>query len=130
MGVGKAFAAKIRHRVGFAPDNVIENPETQVLKHRANAKNIVIRANDPKRTIVLENPPGFCHPLAGKLVIGRKSVKLVPGIINSVNPRLVRPGQFARQLQIIGRICKNNIYGSGWNFLEFGNAVTAQNFVQ
>ena len=42
MGVGKAGAAEIRHRVLLAPDDVIENPVTLVLQLFADPENIVI----------------------------------------------------------------------------------------
>src|SRR5215813_1860978 len=47
--VGEAAAAKIRHRIRFPPNHVIEDPEAEVLQDRADAENVVIGADDPER---------------------------------------------------------------------------------
>ena len=59
MSIGKALAAKIRHRIGFAPHHIVENPEAKILKNGAHTKDIVIGADDPDRTGVLENAAGL-----------------------------------------------------------------------
>ena len=51
MRVGEAGAFEIRHRVGLAPDDIVEDPITSILHSRAHAENIVVTANDPKRAI-------------------------------------------------------------------------------
>ena len=43
--VGEAAAAEIRHRVGFAPDDVVEDPEAHILEHGADAEDVVIGAD-------------------------------------------------------------------------------------
>ena len=55
--VGEAAAAKVRHRVGFAPDDVVEDPEAEVLEDRADAENVVIGTDDPQRRARLHHPP-------------------------------------------------------------------------
>src|SRR6516165_5610869 len=47
MRVGESAPAEIRHRIRFAPDHVVENPKFEILHDRADAENIVIRADDP-----------------------------------------------------------------------------------
>ena len=47
--IGEAAAAEIRHRVGFAPDDVVEDPEAEILEHRTDAENIVVGTDDPER---------------------------------------------------------------------------------
>ena len=53
--VGKALAAKVGHRIGFDPNDVVEQPEAEILKCRANAEYVVIRANYPQRAIWLQD---------------------------------------------------------------------------
>src|SRR5665213_4187493 len=48
MRVGEATAAKIRHRVGLPPDDVVENPKAEILQGAPDAENIVIRADHPE----------------------------------------------------------------------------------
>ena len=42
MRIGEAAAAEIRHRVRFAPDDVIEDPEVEVLEDGADAEDVVV----------------------------------------------------------------------------------------
>ena len=50
MSVGKVHTAEVGHRVDFDPDDVIQDPVTQVLLKRAQAIDVVVRANDTQRT--------------------------------------------------------------------------------
>ena len=47
VSIGKARAPEIRHRIGFAPDNVVQHPIPKILQRCADAENIVIAANHP-----------------------------------------------------------------------------------
>ncbi len=58
MGVGEAAAAEIRHRVGLAPDDVVEHPKAQILELGADPEDAVLGADDPERAVILENPAG------------------------------------------------------------------------
>ena len=53
MRIGEAPPTEVRHRVGLAPDNIIQHPVIEVLKNAPKAENIMIAANDPDR------PSGF-----------------------------------------------------------------------
>src|SRR4029077_2252396 len=46
VSIGKATATEIRHWIRLAPNDVVENPEPEVLENRADAKNVVIGADD------------------------------------------------------------------------------------
>src|SRR5215472_12109376 len=48
--VGETPSAKIWHRVRLAPDDIVENPESEVLQDRADTEDVVIRADDPEPT--------------------------------------------------------------------------------
>ena len=45
--IGEAAAAEIRHRIGLAPDHVIEDPEPEVLHDGADAEDVVVGADHP-----------------------------------------------------------------------------------
>ena len=51
MRVGKALAAEVRHRVRLAPDDVVQDPIALVLQLGAHPEHVVIRADDPNRTV-------------------------------------------------------------------------------
>ena len=48
MGVGEARAFEIGHRVGLAPDDIVQNPIAGVLHSSADPENIVIAADHPQ----------------------------------------------------------------------------------
>src|SRR5579863_1488358 len=56
MGVGEAAAAEIRHRIGLAPDDIVEDPETEILENGADAEDVVIGADDNEGRGGLHNP--------------------------------------------------------------------------
>ena len=110
MGIGKPPATEIRHRVGLAPDNVVEHPEAGILQDCADTINIVVRADHPDCAIGFEHAAGFMQPFFGKPVIGGKGIKFVPVIENSLNRRFIRTGQDSpAQLQVVGRVGKDHI---------------------
>src|SRR3546814_9050262 len=41
VGVGEAPAAEVRHRVGLAPDDLVQNPVVQILERGADAVDVV-----------------------------------------------------------------------------------------
>ena len=49
MGIGKAPAAEIRHRIGLAPHHIVQDPVAQILQAGADAEDIVIGADNPER---------------------------------------------------------------------------------
>jgi hypothetical protein len=53
MRVGEAAATKVWHRVRLAPDNVVENPEPEVLKDCSDAKDVVVGTDDPQSRVRL-----------------------------------------------------------------------------
>ena len=129
MGVGETPAAEIRHRIGFSPDHVIENPVAQVLQDGADAENIVIGADHPKRPIGLQGAAAFGEPGPGEFIIGGKARKLVPVVVNRIDLALVRPRQVARELQIIRRIREDEVNRARRDLLQFGKAIAHQHAV-
>ena len=58
VGVGEAAAAEIRHRIGLAPDDVVEDPEAEILEDRADAEYVVIGADDDHASRRASSPAG------------------------------------------------------------------------
>ena len=85
VGVGQPFATEVWHWVGFAPDDVVENPEALVLQLVAHAEHVVIGADDPDCAVWFQKASGRSEPFAGELVIDREAIKLVPCIIDRIN---------------------------------------------
>jgi hypothetical protein len=109
VSVGEAGALEVGHRVGLAPDDVVEDPEAQVLHGHADAEDVVIAADHPDRAVVLQDAAGGLQPFAGELVIGREALELVPVVVNRVDLGIVRTQQVAAQLKIVGRVGENQV---------------------
>ncbi len=88
--VGEAGALEIRHRVGLAPDHVVQDPEAQVLERRADAEDVVVAADHPERAVILQHPAGGGQPFASETVVGRERGELVPVVIDRVDLGIVR----------------------------------------
>ncbi len=107
--IGKAAAAKVRHRIGLAPDHVVEDPEADILQDRSDPKNVVIGADHPQRGGRLHHAPAGDEPGAGEVVIGRKAGEFVPVVIDRIDAGIVGTLEIAAQLQIIGRVGEDQI---------------------
>ena len=95
MRVGEAAAAKIRHRIVLAPDDVVEDPEAEILHDRADAEDIVIGADDEDRRVGLHHAARGGEPVAGEGVIGREIGEFVPVVVDGVDDALVGARQLA-----------------------------------
>ena len=127
--IGEARALEIRHRIGLAPDDVIEDPEAGILEDAADAENIVIAADHPDGAIRLEHAARLLHPLPGEEVIIVETADLIPVIIDRVDLGIVGAVQIAAELEIIGRIGEDEIdAGIGKRFHHF-DAFAFQNLI-
>ena len=70
MRIGEAAAAEIRHRIGLAPDDIVENPEAEVLHDRTDAKNVVVGADHPQRRRRFHDASAGEQPGAGEIIVG------------------------------------------------------------
>src|SRR5579863_6339087 len=102
MRIGKTPAAKIRHRVRFAPDDIVQNPEPEILQNRADAKNVVVAADDPQPARRTQKAAAFAEPGAGKAVVFSKIGELVPIRFDPVDAAVVGPVQLSVELEIVG----------------------------
>ena len=102
--IGEPTAAEIRHRVGLAPDHVVQHPEPQVLQRGADAEDVVVGADHPQRAILAQQPAALGEPLAGEGVVGGEIGEAVPVLIHAVDQAVIRPAQFAAELQVVGRV--------------------------
>src|SRR5213078_1138086 len=95
MRVGEAAAAEIRHRVGLAPDDVVEDPETEILQCRADPEDVVVGADDPQPAIWLQQAPARPEPSMAEPVVFVEPGELVPIVVDPVDPAVVWSMQFA-----------------------------------
>jgi hypothetical protein len=123
MRIGEAAAAEVRHRVHFAPDHIVQNPEADILERRADAENVVVRADHPERGVGLHRAAGSFQPFAREFVIGLEARELVPGVIDRIDLGLVGPCEIAAKLQVIGRVCENEIDRSFGKLVQFLDAI-------
>jgi len=70
VGVGKTAATEVRHRIGLAPDDVVEHPEPEVLHDGADPEDIVVGTDHPQRRRRFHDPAAGQKPGAGEIVIG------------------------------------------------------------
>ncbi len=101
MRVGEPPAAEIRHRVGLAPDHVVQNPEPEFLEDGADAENIVVAADHPQRAVLAQQPAALAEPVAGEGIVGGEIGEMVPVIVHPVDQAVVGPAQLAPQLQVV-----------------------------
>ena len=111
MRVGEAAAPKIRHRVGLAPDHVVQDPEAEVLKDGADAEDVVVAADHPERAFGLQRAAAGGDPAAGEVVIGLEALEPVPIVVDAVDAGVVGAEQLAVQLEIIGRVGEDEVDG-------------------
>ena len=109
MGVGETPALEIGHRVALAPDDIVEDPEAELLEDGADAVDIVIGADDPQRAVVLQQSLGGLEPFAGEAVIVGEARELVPALGDAVDDGVVGAAQFGLELQIVGRIGEHHV---------------------
>ena len=76
--VGEALALEVRHRVGLAPDDVVQQPEAQVLQRRADAEDVVVAADHPQRALGLQHAARRRQPGAGEGIVARRSRRTCP----------------------------------------------------
>jgi len=81
----------------------------------------MIAADHPDRAVIFQDTSGRGEPFARESVIGREAVQriaafageLVPGIVDAVDLRVVRSVKITCELQVIGRIGKNDVDRTG-----------------
>ena len=123
VGIGEAAAAKIRHRIGLAPDDIVENPEAEVLHDRADAENVVVGADHPQRRRRFHDAAAGQQPGAGEIVIGGKGRELVPVVVDGVDMGFVGALEVALELQVVRRICEHQIDRTCGKLRHLGDAI-------
>ena len=115
--VGEALALEVRHRVGLAPHDVVQQPEAQVLQRRADAEDVVVAADHPQRALGLQHAARRGQPGAGEGIVARKTCperirgigELVPVVVDGIDAAVVGPQKLAAQLQIVGRVGEHHV---------------------
>lgn len=128
--VGKTDAAKIRHRIIFDPQDVVENPEAQVLHDRADAIDVVIRADDPERACVFQHALTRAQPTACELIVSFEILELIPAVVDRVHFGEVGTIQLVAELQVIRRVGEDHIHRVGGERAEDFDAIAAQDLVE
>ena len=116
MRIGKAPAAEIRHRIGLAPNDVVEHPEAEVLQCRADAEDVVIGADHPERGAGLHHAPNLREPGAREGIVFGKGSEAIPIVVDRVDKALVGPRQASRKLEIVRRIGEDEIDAARGSF--------------
>jgi len=130
MGVGEPNASEVGHRVGLDPDNIVQNPEAQILQVITHPVNVVITADHPQRTARFQHAAAGTQPVDRKGVVGLKVLKLIPVILDCLHPAVIRPPQFITQLQVVGRVGKNQVNRVGRQAVEHLHAVTFDDLIE
>ena len=130
MRVLEAAAAEIRHRVGLAPDDVVEDPEAEILHRRADAEDVVVGADHPDRAVRLQHAARGEQPGAGEGVVGGEARELVPVVVDRIDLRLVGTVQVAVELQIVGRVGEDQVDGFFRQPVQRRDAIALQDRVE
>ena len=107
MRVGESHPVEIRHRVGFDPNDVVENPKSKILHDCGDTVDIVIRPDDPDRARILEHALTSRQPLTRELIVLCETAELVPAVGHRVHFGLVGTIKILRELQVVRRIGEN-----------------------
>ena len=102
--IGEAAAAKIRHRIRFAPDDIVQDPKAEILEDRADPENVVVGTDDPERGGGLHQTAGGKEPGAGEIVICGETREFVPVVVDRVDAEIVGAFEIALELEIVRRI--------------------------
>src|SRR6185369_13050830 len=130
MRIGEATPPEIRHRVGLAPDHVVQDPEAEILQDGADAENVVIGADHPERAVGLQRAAAFAKPDRGEVVISREATELVPIVVDAVDTAIVRAEQLGGELEIIGRVGEDEIDALRRQLCQLFNAVADKNSIE
>ncbi|MCY1235241.1 hypothetical protein D9M72_478490 [compost metagenome] len=130
MGVLEPATLEVRHRVGLAPDDIVEDPEVQVLQDGADAEDVVVGADDPERAGRLQYAAAGKQPGAGEGVIGFEGSELIPFVIDGIDHRLIGTGQHTAELEVVGRVGENDVDRIVGKRIERRNAVTLDDAVE
>ena len=76
--VGEALAAEVRHRVGLAPDDVVLDPEAQVLQRHAEAEDVVVGADHPDGAVGLQDAPALARARRARSGRSRRTRRTCP----------------------------------------------------
>src|SRR5690606_31901726 len=107
--IGEPLTAEIRHRVRLTPDDVVLDPEPQVLQGHAEAEDIVVRANDPNGAIALQHSATLAEPCPREPVVILKIGELVPLVVDAIDTGIVWPQKILVELQVVGGISEDEI---------------------
>ncbi len=124
MGVLEPAALEIGHGVGLAPDDIVEDPEIEVLERGADAEDIVIGTDDPDGAVRLQHAAAGEQPGAGEGIIGLEGGELVPFVVDGINERLIGPVQRAAKLEVIRRIGENRVHRLAREGIQGSDAIT------
>jgi hypothetical protein len=128
--VGEAPAAEVRHRVGLAPDDVVQHPEADVLQLGADAEDVVVRADDPDRAVVLEDAARRLQPRFGEAVVGGEVGELVPLVVDRVDLGVVRADELALELKIVRRVGEDHVDRRLRQLVHRGDAIALHDGVE
>lgn len=109
MGIGEAYPAEVGHGVALDPHDVVQDPVAEILQDATHAVDIVIRADHPQRSGGFEHAPALAEPPAREVVVSFKAFKLIPILGDPVHLADIRTPEVALQLQVVGRVGKDQI---------------------
>ncbi len=109
VSIGEPGALEVRHRVGLAPDDVVQDPEAGVLQGGADPEDVVIAADHPDRAVVLQDAAALGQPGAGELVVGLEALELVPLVVDRVDLGVVGTQEITAELQIVRRVREDQV---------------------
>ena len=128
--VGEATAAEVRHRVGLAPHDVVEEPEVEILQGRADPEDVVVGADHPQRRVLFHDAAHAREPGAGEAVVIGEARELVPVVVDGVDEALVRARQRLFELQIVGRIGEDHVHALGRELRQRRDAIAEKDLVE
>src|SRR3954454_2606518 len=87
----------------------------------------MIGTDHPQASLGLEHAAALLEPRPREGVVVPKASELVPGLVNAIDPALVRSMQLLHELEIIRRVGENDIDRCRRDPLDLGQAIADQN---
>ena len=102
----------------------------EVLQRGTDAEDVVVGADDPERAVLAQQAAALGEPLAGECVIGGEVGEAVPLFVHAVDQAVVRPAQFAAELQVVGWVGEHAMHGGRGKHAHQLHAVSQQDLIQ
>ena len=130
MRVGEAPAAEVGHRIGLDPNDVVQDPKAEILQDLPDPVDVVVRADDPQRSVGFEQAAAAGQPSVSEGVVVLKAVEPIPGVLDALDACVIGPPQLVGTLEKVRRVGENNVDAGLRESGQDVQAIAGENLVE